>query len=60
MSRSDSPATPRPTQESFWVAGRRGLLLAAFLFTEAGFMIWILLGTLSVHIARDLTQVRSL
>lgn len=41
-------------QTSFWAVGRRGPLLAAFLFTEAGFMLWILLGTLSIHIAREL------
>lgn len=54
MSHSVPSATTRSTQESFWSTGRRGPLLAAFLFTEAGFMVWILLGTLSIHIARDL------
>ncbi|MEO5334976.1 MAG: MFS transporter [Magnetococcus sp. YQC-5] len=54
MSHSLPSVSTFPPQESFWVAGRRGPLLAAFLLTEAGFMVWILLGTLSIHIARDL------
>ena len=40
--------------DSFWSSGPRGVLLSAFLFTEVAFMVWVLLGVLSVYIAADL------
>ena len=39
---------------SFWVSGRRAILLGALLYTEVSFMVWVLIGVLGVHIARDL------
>lgn len=39
---------------SFWSSGQKSILLGAFLFTEVSFMVWILIGVLGVHIARDL------
>lgn len=39
---------------TFWSAGHHGVLIGAFLFTEAAFMVWVLFGVLSVHIASDL------
>lgn len=49
--------TPRTTPRStppFWAAERPTLLLGAFVFTEVAFMVWVLIGVLGVHIARDL------
>lgn len=42
------------TRTSFWHAGHRPTLLAAFLYFDLSFMVWVLLGPLGVQIARDL------
>ena len=39
---------------SFWKAGHRPTLLAAFLYFDLAFMVWVMLGPLGVQIARDL------
>ncbi len=39
---------------SFWKAGHRPTLLAAFLYFDLAFMAWVMLGPLGVQIARDL------
>jgi NNP family nitrate/nitrite transporter-like MFS transporter len=39
---------------SFWKAGHRPTLLAVFLYYDTSFMVWVLLGSLGVQIARDL------
>ncbi|MCM8610991.1 nitrate/nitrite transporter [Accumulibacter sp.] len=38
----------------FWKAGHRPTLLAAFLYFDLAFMVWVMLGPLGVQIARDL------
>ncbi|EGH96259.1 nitrate/nitrite transporter [Pseudomonas syringae] len=48
---------------SFWKAGHRPTLFAAFLYFDLSFMVWYLLGPMAVQIATDLhltTQQRSL
>lgn len=39
---------------SFWKTGNRGTLFSAFLYTEVSFLVWIMLGPLSVYIAKEL------
>ena len=39
---------------SFWKAGHTPTLLAAFLYFDLSFMVWVLLGPLAVQISRDL------
>ena len=39
---------------SFWKAGHPPTLLAAFLYFDLSFMVWVLLGPLGVQIANDL------
>ncbi|MEP6656551.1 MAG: nitrate/nitrite transporter [Betaproteobacteria bacterium] len=41
-------------QTSFWNAGNRGTLFAAFLYFDLSFMVWVMLGPLGVQIAKDL------
>ncbi|MDO8413963.1 MAG: nitrate/nitrite transporter [Gallionellaceae bacterium] len=41
-------------QSSFWSAGHRPTLFAAFLYFDLSFMVWVLLGPLAVQIATDL------
>ena len=38
----------------FWKAGHRPTLLAAFLYFDLAFMVWVMLGPLGVQIAKDL------
>ena len=38
----------------FWQAGHRPTLLAAFLYFDLAFMVWVILGPLGVQIANDL------
>ena len=38
----------------FWKAGHRPTLLAAFLYFDLAFMVWVMLGPLGVQIATDL------
>ncbi|WP_259642864.1 MFS transporter, partial [Pseudomonas syringae] len=48
---------------SFWKAGHKPTLFAAFLYFDLSFMVWYLLGPLAVQIATDLhltTQQRGL
>ncbi|WP_122848248.1 nitrate/nitrite transporter [Pseudomonas viridiflava] len=48
---------------SFWKAGHRPTLFAAFLYFDLSFMVWYLLGPMAVQIATDLhltTQQRGL
>ena len=40
--------------KSFWQAGHRPTLLAAFLYFDLAFMVWVMLGPLGSEIARDL------
>ena len=40
--------------KSFWQAGHRPTLLAAFLYFDLAFMVWVMLGPLGVQIANDL------
>ena len=42
------------TTTSFWKAGHTPTLLAAFLYFDLSFMVWVLLGPLAVQIAGDL------
>ena len=39
---------------SFWKAGHPPTLLAAFLYFDLSFMVWVVLGPLGVQIANDL------
>ncbi|MEF8715659.1 MAG: nitrate/nitrite transporter [Accumulibacter sp.] len=40
--------------KAFWKAGHRPTLLAAFLYFDLAFMVWVMLGPLGVQIAKDL------
>ena len=40
--------------KSFWKAGHPATLLAAFLYFDLSFMVWVVLGPLGVQIAKDL------
>ncbi|KFB66339.1 MAG: Nitrate transporter [Candidatus Accumulibacter vicinus] len=40
--------------KTFWQAGHRPTLLAAFLYFDLAFMVWVMLGPLGVQIAKDL------
>jgi NNP family nitrate/nitrite transporter-like MFS transporter len=40
--------------KAFWKAGHRPTLLAAFLYFDLSFMVWVMLGPLGVAIAKDL------
>jgi MFS transporter, NNP family, nitrate/nitrite transporter len=42
------------TPSSFWKAGHTPTLLAAFLYFDFSFMVWVILGPLGVQIAKDL------
>ena len=41
-------------RNSFWAAGHKPTLLAAFLYFDLAFMVWVLLGPLAPEIARTL------
>ncbi|WP_300454650.1 nitrate/nitrite transporter [Accumulibacter sp.] len=41
-------------EKTFWKAGHRPTLLAAFLYFDLAFMVWVMLGPLGVQIAKDL------
>jgi NNP family nitrate/nitrite transporter-like MFS transporter len=49
---------PRPTaaadKTAFWRSGHRPTLIAAFLYFDLAFMVWVLLGPLAPDIAKDL------
>ena len=40
--------------KSFWKVGHRPTLIAAFLYFDLAFMVWVMLGPLGVQIAKDL------
>ena len=40
--------------ESFWKVGHRATLIAAFLYFDVAFMVWVLLGPLAPIVAREL------
>ncbi|HSC75879.1 MAG TPA: nitrate/nitrite transporter [Pseudomonadales bacterium] len=46
-------------QKSFWQSGHTPTLLAAFLYFDLSFMVWYVLGPLSVQIAADLALTAS-
>ncbi|MEO5772658.1 MAG: nitrate/nitrite transporter [Sphingomicrobium sp.] len=41
-------------KSSFWKAGHRPTLIAAFLYFDVSFMVWVLLGPLAPSISKDL------
>jgi len=43
-----------PTGKPFWRSGHRPTLLAAFLYFDVSFMVWVLLGPLAPEIAKTL------
>jgi NNP family nitrate/nitrite transporter-like MFS transporter len=47
------------SDKSFWHAGHRPTLLAAFLYFDLAFMVWVMLGPLGVQIAKDLALTHS-
>jgi NNP family nitrate/nitrite transporter-like MFS transporter len=56
-----SPLVPPPTDETvrrldrgFWSVGHAPTLIAAFLYFDVAFMVWVMLGPLAPIIARDL------
>jgi NNP family nitrate/nitrite transporter-like MFS transporter len=53
-----APNAPPPAareSSAFWSAGHRPTLIAAFLYFDVAFMVWVLLGPLAPIIAKDLT-----
>lgn len=46
-------------QKSFWQSGHTPTLLSAFLYFDLSFMVWYVLGPLSVQIAADLSLTAS-
>ncbi|MDE2301429.1 MAG: NarK/NasA family nitrate transporter [Sphingomonadales bacterium] len=53
----DEPARaprPAPAGTSFWKAGHSPTLIAAFLYFDVSFMVWVLLGPLAPIIAKQL------
>jgi len=50
----DATGAPSGTS-SFWRAGHRPTLIAAFLYFDLAFMVWVLLGPLAPDIARTLS-----
>ncbi|AOH83831.1 MFS transporter [Sphingomonas panacis] len=51
---SATPATAAPAADGFWKSGHRPSLIAAFLYFDLAFMVWVLLGPLAPIIAGDL------
>lgn len=45
---------PIPTGQPFWQSGHRPTLLAAFLYFDVSFMVWVLLGPLAPIISKQL------
>ncbi len=48
------PAAEADRDGSFWNAGHRPTLLAAFLYFDVAFMVWVMLGPLAPIISKDL------
>lgn len=51
---ADIELSPRRPKSAFWSSGHRPTLIAAFLYFDLAFMVWVLLGPLAPEIARDL------
>lgn len=49
-----APAATKAAGSGFWQAGDRGTLIAAFLYFDLAFMVWVLLGPLAPIISKDL------
>ena len=43
---------------NFWNVGHRATLIAAFLYFDVAFMVWVLLGPLAPIISRELISAR--
>ncbi len=55
MSPNAAPDLPKiPTGKPFWQSGHRPTLLAAFLYFDVSFMVWVLLGPLAPIISKEL------
>jgi len=52
--KSDSAGQTRASSVSFWQAGHRPTLFAAFLYFDVAFMVWVLLGPLAPIISKEL------
>jgi len=50
----DGPSQTEASANSFWKAGHRPTLIAAFLYFDLAFMVWVLLGPLGPDIAKAL------
>ncbi len=48
------PLPARKAKSAFWSSGHTPTLIAAFLYFDLAFMVWVLLGPLAPEIARDL------
>src|SRR6187402_1730149 len=48
------PMTDRPSGKSFWQTGHTPTLLAAFLYFDVSFMVWVMLGPLAPIISTEL------
>jgi NNP family nitrate/nitrite transporter-like MFS transporter len=44
----------KPKSSTFWTSGHNPTLIAAFLYFDLAFMVWVLLGPLAPEIAKDL------
>ena len=49
-----TPVNGRPGGTSFWQSGHRPTLLAAFLYFDVAFMVWVMLGPLAPIISKEL------
>lgn len=52
--RTASGATGSASSDSFWKSGHRPTLLAAFLYFDVSFMVWVMLGPLAPIISKEL------
>ena len=51
---ADVDPRPAPAKSSFWQSGHTPTLIAAFLYFDLAFMVWVLLGPLAPDIAKTL------
>lgn len=51
---ADVDQRPQSTKSAFWTSGHRPTLIAAFLYFDLAFMVWVLLGPMAPEIAKDL------
>lgn len=49
-----APSANAPLQKSFWQSGHRPTLIAAFLYFDLAFMVWVMLGPLAPIISKEL------